>query len=109
MFQWLRIEPAYSEHTGTEDIELALLYLLSLHTSTEQLHVYQEMEGDHIPALLVVHVIVYKPLKSVKYLLLLTDCKGESGSLKPAMLSEAICKELGSWLGKSGVRENCRD
>lgn len=41
-------------------------------------------------------------IKSVKYLLLLTDCKGESGSPKPAMVSEAICKEFGSWLGKTG-------
>lgn len=42
-------------------------------------------------------------MKSVKYLLLLTDCKGESESPKPAMVSDAICKELGIWLGKNSV------
>lgn len=62
--------------------------------STEPPHVCQEMEGDHVHALLVVHE---------KDLLLLTDCKGESGSPKPAMVSEAICKELGIWLGKNSV------
>lgn len=51
-------------------------------------------------------MFVYEALKRPSYLLLLTDCKGESESPKPAMVSEAICKELGIW---SEERENCND
>lgn len=73
--------------------------------STEQPHACQEMEGNRVPVLYVAHVCV----KMFLYLLLHTDCKGESGSPKPAMVSEAICKELGIWLEKRTTRKNCNE